>query len=209
MKLFDMTGAPNPRRVRVFLAEKGIEIEKVQIDIMGGENLEPEFLSINPRGVLPTLLLDDGSTVDEVSAICRYFEEVQPEPVLYGSTPKERAVVESWIRQIELDALLQAADVLRNESPAFVNRSLPGTSDTPQIPELVLRGKARIAAFNKRLDERLANSDYIASDTFSVADITAMCAIDFAEYVGVEIPATLTNLSEWRSRVSARPSAQA
>ena len=104
MKLFDMTDAPNPRRVRVFLAEKGIDIEKVQIDIFGGENLGAEFLAVNSRGVLPTLLLDDGTIIDETSAICRYFEVIQPQPTLYGSTAKEIAVVESWIRQIELDA---------------------------------------------------------------------------------------------------------
>ena len=141
--------------------------------------------------------------------ICRYFEVIQPQPALYGSTAKEIAVVESWVRQIELDAFLQAADVFRNENLVFENRSLPGTADTPQIPELAKRGRARIEVFNKRLDTRLSSSDYVASDTFSVADITAMCVLDFAEYAGVAISATLTNLNEWRARVSARPSAQA
>jgi glutathione S-transferase len=209
MKLYDMTGAPNPRRVRVFLAEKGIEIEKVEIDIMGGENLSPEFLAINPRGMMPTLQLDDGSIVDETSAICRYFEETQPHPVLYGTSPKERAIVESWVRQVEGDAFAHAADVLRNSHPIFENRSLPGTKDTPQINELAARGTARLNAFYNRLDAQLSASEYVAGDSFTAADITAMCAIDFAEYVGVAVPETLTNLAKWRAKVSSRPSAQA
>jgi glutathione S-transferase len=209
MKLFDMTEAPNPRRVRVFLAEKGIEIDKVQIDIMGGANLQTDYLAINPRGVLPTLQLDDGTIIDETSAICRYFEETNPQPILYGDTAKEKAVVESWIRQIENDAFIQAADVFRNKNPAFENRSVPGTSDTPQLPELADRGEARLQAFYARLDQELEGTEFVAGDTFSVADITAMCALDFAEYAGVAVPASLTNLSEWRGRISSRPSAKA
>jgi len=209
MKLFDMKGAPNPRRVRVFLAEKGIDIEKVQIDIMGGENLQANYLAINPRGVLPTLQLDDGSIIDETSAICRYFEETHPEPALYGDGAKSKATIESWVRQIESDAFTPAADFLRNGNPAFENRSIPGTNDTPQVPALAERGADRVQAFYVRLDTHLANSKFVAAESFSVADITAMCAIDFAEHVGIAVPAELTNLAEWRSRVSSRPSAQA
>lgn len=209
MKLFDMTGSPNTRRVRVFLAEKGVDVDKVQIDIMGGENLRDGYLAINPRGVLPTLQLDDGSIIDETSAICRYFEETNPQPILYGDTAKSKAVTESWVRQIESDAFTPAMDVLRNTNPAFENRSIPGTSDTPQVPALANRGADRLQAFYARLDKQLASTPFVAGDSFSAADITAMCAIDFAEYVGVTVPGDLTNLADWRSRVSARPSANA
>ncbi|TDF38524.1 glutathione S-transferase family protein [Alteromonadaceae bacterium M269] len=209
MKLYDMTDAPSPRRVRVFLAEKGIDIEKVQVDIMNGENLKPEFLAINPRGVMPTLALDDGSIIDETSAICRYFEETQPQPALYGTGAKEKAAVESWIRQVEGDAFTQAADVLRNSHPIFENRSLPGTNDTPQIGELAKRGTDRLNAFYARLDQQLADNKFIVGDNYTAADITAMCALDFAEFVGVTVPDNLEHIAKWRTKVSSRPSAQA
>lgn len=209
MKLFDMTGAPNPRRVRVFLSEKGIDIEKQEIDIMGGENLKSDYLNINPRGVLPTLQLDDGTIIDEASAICRYFEATHPSPALYGSDPKSKGLIESWVRQIELDAFAPTADVLRNTNPAFENRSVPGTSNTPQIQALADRGTDRVLEFYSRLDKHLQNNQFLVDDAFSIADITAMCAVDFAEYVGIAVPGTLTKLAEWKERVSSRPSAQA
>ncbi len=209
MKLFDMTGAPNPRRVRVFLAEKGIDIEKVQVDIMEGENLQSDYLSINPRGVLPTLQLDDGTIIDETTAICRYFVETTPSPALYGQDAKSKALVESWLRQIESDCFTPTADVLRNSNSVFENRSIPGTNNTPQIPALPDRGTDRVLAFYSRLNKHLANSQFLVGDAFSMADITAMCTIDFAEYVGIAVPADLSNLSKWREKVNSRPSAQA
>lgn len=209
MKLFDMTAAPNPRRVRVFLAEKGVEVDTVQIDIMGGENLQDDYLAINPRGVLPTLQLDDGTIIDEASAICRYFEETHPSPALYGSTPKDKALIEAWVRQIEGDAFAPTADVLRNSNPAFENRSVPGTSNTAQVPALAERGADRVRAFYVRLDKQLSGNEFVAGDRYTAADITAMCAIDFAEFVGVPVPAELSNLIDWRGRVSSRASAQA
>lgn len=209
MKLFDMTGAPNPRRVRVFLAEKGIDIEKVQVDIMEGENLQSDYLAINPRGVLPTLQLDDGSIIDETTAICRYFEETNPSPALYGHDAKSKALIESWLRQIEGDCFTPTADVLRNSNSVFENRSIPGTNNTPQIPALSDRGTDRVLAFYSRLNKHLENTQFLVGDAFSMADITAMCTIDFAEYVGIAVPADLSNLSKWREKVNSRPSAQA
>ena len=209
MKLFDMTDAPNPRRVRVFLAEKGIDIEKIQVDIMGGENLKSDYLAVNPRGVLPTLQLDDDTIIDEASAICRYFEETNAQPPLYGTDAKSKAQIESWVRQIESDVFTPAADVLRNTHPVFENRSIPGTDDTPQVAALAERGADRAQAFYARLDKHLAVSQHIAGDRYTAADITAMCAIDFAEFVGIAVPAELDNLAKWRSRVSSRPSALA
>jgi len=209
MKLFDMTGAPNPRRVRIFLAEKGIDIETVQIDIMGGENLQSDYLKVNPRGVLPTLQFDDGSIIDETSAICRYFEETNPQPPLYGTDAKSKAQIESWMRQIESDGFAPTAEVLRNTHPAFENRSVPGTNNTPQVAALAERGAGRVQVFYGRLDKHLTGLSYIVGDSYSVADLTALCVIDFAEFVGIAIPKGLSNLSEWRDRVSSRPSAKA
>ncbi|GAB5471073.1 MAG: glutathione S-transferase [Rhodospirillales bacterium] len=209
MKLFNMKSAPNPRRVRMFLAEKGVDIETVEIDIVAGENLKSDYLAINPRGMLPALQLDDGSIIDDSSAICRYFEETNPEPALYGDSAKSKATIECWIRRIESDGFIPAAEMLRNSSPAFENRSVPGTSNTPQIPALAERGKTRLEAFYNRLDQQLASSEFIAGDSFSAADITALCVLDFARRVGTPIPDSLENLAAWRERVAARPSAKA
>lgn len=209
MKLFDMTGAPNPRRVRVFLAEKDIDIEKIQIDIPSGENLKSDYLKINPRGVLPTLQLDDGTIIDDSSAICRYFEATHPNPALFGSTPKSKGLIESWVRQIEGDCFTPTMDVVRNTSPTFENRSVPGTNNTPQIKALADRGTDRVLNFYSRLDKHLNEPVFLVGNSFSIADITAMCAIDFAEYVGIKVPSDLAKLSEWKERVSSRPSAQA
>jgi glutathione S-transferase len=176
---------------------------------MGGENRQKDYLAINPRGLLPTLLLDDGSIIDETSAICRYFEETHPEPALYGDTAKSKAIIESWIRQIEGDAITPAADILRNGNPAFENRSIAGTSDTPQVPALAERGVARLQGFYVRLDNKLSDSEFVTGDSLTAVDITAICAIDFAEYVGVAVPDSLTSLKRWHNRISLRPSAQA
>ena len=209
MKLYDMTGAPNPRRVRIFLAEKGIEIETVQVNLMEGENLQDAFTSVNPRAIIPTLQLADGTVIDETSAICRYFEAEKPEPALYGSTPEEIGVIESWVRQIEVDAIGNVANILRNANPIFENRSVPGTNDTPQVPALVARGQQGLQSFFDRLNTQLAKHAYVAGEQYSAADITALCAIDFAGMVGANPDPELSNIAEWRARVSARPSAQA
>lgn len=163
----------------------------------------------NPRGVLPTLQLDDHSIIDEASAICRYFEETKPQPPLYGDDVRSKGQIESWIRRIEGDAFAPTADVLRNGNPAFQNRSIPGTNNTPQVPALAERGADRVQAFYIRLDKHLDGSHFIVGDSYSAADITAMCAIDFAEHVGITAPSELAHLAEWRGRVSSRPSAQA
>ena len=210
MKLFDMSAAPNPRRVRIFLAEKNVDVEIVEVDVMGGENLRSEFLSINPRGVVPTLLLDDGSCIDESSAICRYFEAIYPNPVLYGDSAKSKALVESWIRRIEYDGYVPGSEVLRNESAAFKDRSVPGLGDVPQIPALAERGRKRIEAFFVRLNEHLRQSTFVVGEDFTAADITALCTVDFAEqYISFPIPTHLTELARWHRRVSSRPSAEA
>jgi glutathione S-transferase len=211
MKLYDSKLAPNPRRVRIFMAEKGVECENEQLDIVGGENLSEAFLAINPRGFLPTLVLDDGIVIDETVAICRYFEETVPEPPLMGTDPESKAHIEARQRHMEWDGLLAAMDAFRNAFPGFKERGLGGNVGTVHaIPELVERGKAALQRFYERLDADLAKSEYVAGDEFSIADITALCTIDFAASAArTPIPDELTNLKRWHEEVSARPSASA
>jgi glutathione S-transferase len=152
MKLYDCQIAPNPRRVRIFLAEKGVEIERVELNIAEGDNLKPDFLAINPRGLLPTLVLDDGTALDEVVAISRYIEETHPEPPLMGTNARERAFIESRNRHMEIDGFMSVAEIFRNTHPSFRDRGLPGVRSVPAIPQLVERGRAGIARFFERLN---------------------------------------------------------
>ena len=211
MKLYDSKLAPNPRRVRMFMAEKGIECETAQVDIIQGENLSDDFLAINPRGVLPTLVLDDGTVLDESVAICRYFEEVQPQPPLMGTDPVSKARIEARQRHMEFDGLMGAAEAFRNGFPGFANRGLPGNAGTVgAVPALVERGTNTVQRFYERLDEALAESEFVAGDAFSIADITALCTIDFAAGAArVPIPDDCENLKRWHAAVSARSSAAA
>ncbi len=211
MKLYDSKMAPNPRRVRMFMAEKGTTCENVQIDIITGENLSDEFLAVNPRGLLPTLVLDDGTVIDETVAICRYFEETSPNPPLMGTDPVSKAHIESRQRHMEFDGLMGAAEAFRNSFPGFASRGLAGNVGTVEaIPALAERGKASVAHFYESLNEDLGKSKYVAGDTFTIADITALCVVDFATGAArVPIPETCGNLIRWHEDVSARPSAQA
>lgn len=210
MKLYNSQIAPSPRRVRIFLAEKGIDVERVEIDIAAAENLSPAFLAINPRGVLPTLLLDDGGCLDESSAICRYFEEMQPEPPLMGTDAKSKAYIESRSRHMEFDGFLPIADVLRNSASMFARRGLPGTCDeVPAIAQLVERGRAALARFYAALDGYLGDHEFIAGPTFSFADITALCVVDFSRAVKQRPQPEHGNIQRWYQSVSARPSAGA
>lgn len=204
-----MRVAPNPRRVRVFLAEKGIEVPTVEINIRAGENLQPGFLAINPRGVLPTLELDDGTVLDESTAICRYFEALQPEPALFGRTPLEIALVESWNRRVEFDAGQAVIDAFRNSYPPYADRAVPGRSGTPAIPALVERGRARLAEFFPFIERRLGESEFVAGAGFSFADITLLCITDFARALKMAVPEDMPNFLRWHATVSARPSAKA
>jgi glutathione S-transferase len=209
MKLYDCTLAPNPRRVRIFLAEKGVEIEKIEVDIVSGQNLEPEYLAVNPRGLLPTLELDDGTRLDETIAICRYFEELHPDPPLMGTDALGKAEIESWQRHVEMDGMYPMAEAFRNAAPQFVDRAVPGTVGTAVIPELVERGRAGAARFYERLERRLADSEYIGGDAFSIADISGVCTVDFGAWVQLGIPHGCANTQRWYPQVSSRPSISA
>lgn len=209
MKLYHAPLAPNPRRVRMFLAEKGLEVPMVEVDIGAAENLGPEFLAINPRGLLPTLVLDDGTVLDESMAICRYFEELHPEPPLMGGDALERARVEAWNRRVEFDAGIPIMDGFRNAHPRFAERAVPGRAGYKAIPELAERGRQRIAEFYEFIDARLRDSRWIAGERFSVADITALCLVDFAKVVRMPWPEGLEGFERWHAEISSRPSARA
>ena len=209
MKLYDTAGAPNPRRVRMFLAEKGIEYENIQVNIVAGENLSDEYLNINPRGLMPSLVLDDGTVLDESVAICIYLEALQPEPPLLGRDALSRARIAARQRHMEFDGLIAAAETFRNAYPGFRNRGIGGNvGEVAAIPELAERGRQSLARFFERLDQDLANTQYVAGDEFTVADITALCAVDFATTAArVAFPEDKPNLKRWYDEVSARPSA--
>jgi glutathione S-transferase len=209
MKLHDFTMAPNPRRVRMFLAEKGIEIAIVPVDLAQHEQMNGPFVALNPRRSVPALELDDGRVLTESVAICRYLEELHPDPPLFGRDAWERAVVEMWHRRVELEGLQAVADGVRNSSPFFKGRALAGAVDFEQIPALAERGRQRTALFKTMLDERLADSEFIAGDRFSVADIAAVVTCDFAKVLKMRVGSDTPDLERWYDAVSSRPSAAA
>jgi glutathione S-transferase len=209
MKLYDFALAPNPRRVRVFLAEKGIDVPKVQVNLREQEQLKPEFLAINPFATVPVLELDDGRRIAETIAICRYIEAVHPEPRLFGRDPYEMGVVEEWQRHCELEGMAAIADGFRNSTPGMKGRAVTGRHGYDQIAELAERGKARATKFFELLDARLAKQEFVASDAYSVADITALIGYDFGTRTKVIALDHLPNVKRWYGAVSARPSAKA
>lgn len=210
MKLFDGLWAPSPRKVRIYLAEKGIEIERETLDLRKDEQLQPAYLAINPRGTLPALLLDDGTVIDESTAICRYFEALHPTPNLFGKDALEIAMVEAWTRRIETDCYAPAANVFRNALPALSNRAVSGNWPTlPQIPELITRGRIMFGCFTEAANERLGNSAYIASDRYTFADIALQVAMDFSRKAGLIPNGNHIHLSRWWADVGQRKSAAA
>ncbi len=180
---YDCSTAPSPRRARILLAEKGVAHETVQIDLRKGEQFGEDFRRVNPQCTVPVLRVDDGTALTDNAAIIAYLEARFPDPPLLGQTPEEKAEIASWQWRIEFEGLMAVAEALRNSSPAMANRALPGPVDYAQIPALAERGLARVAQFFATLNDRLAGRDYIATDRFSVADITAVVVVDFARIV--------------------------
>ncbi len=203
MKLYDSKMAPNPRRTRIFLAEKGISVPTEQVDMMKMEHKTPEYTALNPMQRMPALVLDDGTIITESIAICRYFEALQPEPPLFGVGAKEIALVEMWNRRAELNLLFSVAQVFRHSHPAMKEL------EVPQVPDWAEANKPRIAEFLHMLDGELKSRPFIAGDRYSVADITTLCAIDFMKPTRVAVPEECTNVKRWHAEVSARPSAKA
>jgi len=209
MKLYDYAPAPNPRRVRIFLAEKGIEVPTEQVDLRARQNIGPDYLAINAYGTVPVLELDNGTRICESVAICRYFEALQPEPPLMGTDAEDQALVEMWQRRVEFNGFMAAGEAFRNSVPGFKDRALAGPVPVPQIAELAERGRARLPRFYAFLDEVLADRPFIAGERYTIADITAQVTVDFGGWSRITPDPGLKNLAAWHARVSARPSAKA
>lgn len=209
MKLLDCTRAPNPRRVRIFLAEKGVELPRREIDLSAGEQFSAEFRRLNPECAVPVLELDDGSAICEVLAICDYLEAQFPDRPLLGNDPRERAAILMWNSRLEFNGLLAVAEYIRNTLKGFKDRAISGAQNYPQIPELAERGRLRAIAYFERLDQHLEGREFIATDNYTLADISAQVAVDFARWLKLDLTADCTNLRRWHDAVSARPSASA
>jgi len=203
MKLYDSGRAPNPRRVRIFLAEKGLTVPTEQVDMMAGQQRTAEYTAINPLQRMPALVLDDGTVITESIAICRYFEALHPEPALFGKGALQQAVVEMWNRRCDLNFLLGVAQVFRHLHPAAA------TLEVPQVAAWGEANRPKVLDILTVLDAQLGKHQFIAGDTFSVADITAMVAVDFMKPAKIDMPTHLNNVRRWHGEVSARPSAKA
>jgi glutathione S-transferase len=209
MKLYDYTLAPNPKRVRIFLAEKGITVPTVQVDLRGGEQFTPEFRTINPECTVPVLEFDDGRRIAEVIAICLYFELVHPEPALMGSSTQDKAIVADWHHRVERQGFWAVGEAFRNSAPGLKRRALPGPDDYEQIPALAERGRARVARFFEMMDHELAGREYVAGDRYTIADIMALVTVNFAARIDLKVPEGCVHLRRWQQAVNARPSADA
>lgn len=203
MKLYDGGRAPNPRRVRIFLAEKGITVPLAEVDIAKREHKSAAFTALNPLQRVPTLLLDDGAVISESIAICRYFEAVQPAPALFGRSALEQARVEMWQRRLEFELLGAVAAVFRHTHPFMVEL------EVPQVAAWGEANRAKVESFLGLLDRHLADHEFAAGDSFSVADITGLVAVDFMRLPKLPIPAGLDHVQRWHAAVSRRPSATA
>jgi glutathione S-transferase len=210
MKLYQSNASPNSRRVRIYLAEKGISMPLVPVDLGAREQFSDAYAAINPRRVVPTLVLEDGTAIGEVPAIQRYLEEIHPEPPLLGTTPKTKALVAMWERRAEIEGFAAVMEAVRNAVPGLKGRAIAGPHDYEQIPKLVERSRQRVGHFYADFNTRLADVPFIAGEEFSVADITALVTIDFAARAA-NLPMTDAHaaLKRWYDSVSLRPSTAA
>jgi len=203
MKLYEEGRAPNPRRLRIFLAEKGLSVPRVQIDLNKGEHKTPAFTALNPLQRTPALELDDGTVIAESIAICRYFEELHPDPPLFGVGALGKALVEMWQRRIEFGLLGALAATFRHLHPAMAQM------EVPQVPEWGEANKPKAVAFLRILDAQLAENRFVCGEAFTVADITGLVAVDFMKPARIALPEDLTHVRRWHGEVSGRPSARA
>jgi glutathione S-transferase len=207
LKLYHSFSSPNSRRVRMFLAEKGLTVPLAPVDLAKGEQHSDAYRAINPRRVVPTLVLEDGTAIGEVLAIWRYFEEVYPTPPLLGSTPKDKALVTMWERRTELEGFAAVMEGVRNAAERLKGRAIAGPHDYDQIPALVERSKLRVKSFYADLETRLAEVPFVAGNTYSAADITALVTVDFAtKAMSFSAPSEHAALERWYENVSSRPS---
>jgi len=203
--LYDCATAPSPRRARILLAEKGVTHETVQLDLRQSEQLGAAFRAINPQCTVPALRTEEGMVLTDNAAITAYLEARYPQPPVLGRTPLEKAEIASWNWRVEFEGLMAIAEALRNSAPAMADRALPGPVGYPQIPELAQRGLARVQQFIETLDQHLAGRDFIAAAQFSIADITAVVALDFARVVRVKPGEQHAHLRRWRDAMAQRP----
>ena len=210
MKLYDFGPAVSAQRVRVFLAEKGLEVPTEQLNVRDGDQLAEPFTSMNPFHCVPFLELDDGTVIAESMSICRYLEELHPEPALFGGTAEARAVVDMWQRRFDLDGFIPMLHAVRNHVPMFAGRVVPGTrrEDLPQLPEMVARGKEMMEIFLGRIEPHMARNEFVAGAALSVADITGFFAVRMAGMMGLDLSASYPAVAAWFARVSARPAFQ-
>ena len=204
--LYDCATAPSPRRARILLCEKDVTYQTVEVDLRNGEQLSDAYRKVNPQCTVPAVRTDEGLLLTDNAAITAYLEARFPEPPLLGNTAQEKAEIASWNWRVEFEGLLAIAEALRNSAPAMANRALSGPVDYPQIPELAQRGLARVQQFFITLNEHLASRDFIAADRFSIADITAVVAVDFARVVKVKPGEQHPHLQRWRLAMAQRPS---
>lgn len=201
---YDCSTAPSPRRARILLAEKGVVHETIEVDLRSGEQLSEAYQRINPLSTVPALKTENGIVLTDNAAITAYLEARYPEPPLLGITPEEKAEIASWNWRVEFEGLLAIAEAMRNSAPSMKQRALPGPVNYPQIPELAQRGLARIQQFFITLNEHLTDRDYIATDRFSIADITAVVTVDFARVVKIKPDERYPHLQRWRERMAKR-----
>ena len=203
--LYDCATAPSPRRARLILAAKGITYETVEIDLRTGEQLGEAFRQINPQCTVPALRTEEGQVLTDNASIAAYLEARYPDVPMMGKTPADKAEIAGWHWRCEFEGLMSIAEVLRNTSPAMANRALPGPVDYAQIPQLGERGLARLKQFMVTLNARLENHDFVAADQFSLADITAIVAVDFARIVKVKPDERHPHVARWRAAMAERP----
>jgi len=194
----------------MFLAEKSMEIPTVQVNTREREQFSDAFKKVSPRSIVPVLELDDGTCIAESVAICRYIEEIQPEPKLFGRDARDKALVEMWNRHAETDCYGAAGEMVRNSLPMFADRGLPGLpSGVPQLPELAERGKQTLDRFMTYLDSHLATNAFVAGDGFSIADMTVFITIEFSKRAEYAVPDACGHVKRWHGEIAARPSAAA
>ena len=209
MKFYDCNTAPSPRRVRIFLAEKGITVPTVQVDLRSNEQFTPAYRAINPDATVPALVLDDGTHINDAIGICVYFEAIHPQPPLIGETAKEKALIVAWQREVERNGFFAVMEAFRNWARGLKDRALPGPYDYEQIPALAERGRRRVGHFFEQMDARLAQSEFVAGPRYTIADTTALVTVDFAGSAKLPVPESCPHLRRWHALVSARPSAKA
>ncbi|MFW5662007.1 MAG: glutathione S-transferase family protein [Oceanicaulis sp.] len=206
MKFYDCSTAPSPRRARMVIAEKRVDVETVEVDLRNGEQFSSDFMAINPRCTVPVLVTEGGETFCDNASIARYLEAEFPDPPLMGRGAVEQARVAEWIWRVEFEGLISVMEVLRNTSKAMKDRALPGPDPVAQIPELAERGRARGMKFFKTLDKRLADAPWLGGDAYSFADIPAFVFVEFAAWVKMVPGEDLENLAKWREACAVRPS---